>query len=304
MAENRQNGHDKEDVTPAESERRGRAWVKRPLLWAGTLATAVVTAVAITLANHFAGNAISGVSPSRVPSGSSRVPYGPYIAVRHEAGFSGGCGSWIVNKPPQDVSPPPSNADWERWVSQNHAIDASPWFTGSSENPSSIGASNLDVTIQGRTATPVILTGIQFIAIRRSSGIIHGGVITNPCGGPMEARYIEVNLDKNPIEIVASHRDPFPALPGEPWLAKPIRFPYYVTATNGEEFKIITYGHHYVIWYAKLFWSVDGRNGDSIISDAGKPFETAPVDQVKKAYRYDGHQWVPCANPHNVSCAA
>jgi hypothetical protein len=45
---------------------------------------------------------------------------------------------------------------------------------------------------------------------------------------------------------LASHRDPFPPLPGQPWLAKPIRFPYYVTDKSGEEFKIITYGHHYV----------------------------------------------------------
>src|SRR6266702_3816930 len=42
------------------------------------------------------------------------------VSVRHEAGHSGGCGSWIVNKRSGDLTPPPSvdqdPSAWERWV--------------------------------------------------------------------------------------------------------------------------------------------------------------------------------------------
>lgn len=300
MAEDPQAGHGVEDTASAKAEPHSRTWVKRPLVWIGTLATAVVSAVAITLVTHFTSNVVSGGDNSQVPSGSSQVSYRPYVAVRHEAGFSAGCGSWIVAKPPQDVTPPPSSYDsgqWDKWIAQNKAIDATPWPTSNTT-----GATNLDVTIQGRTATPVILTGIQFIALHRKPGTIQGGVITNACGGPIEARYMEVNLDDNPIKIVASHRDPFPPPPGERWLAKPVRFPYYVTDTNGEVFKIIAYGHSDVVWYAKLFWSVDGKNGESVIDDGGKPFQTAPLVHAKAAYGYDGNQWRVCPGGPAVDC--
>jgi hypothetical protein len=305
MADDRQTGRHGPDTAPAEVDERGRTWVKRPLVWLGTLATAVVTAVTITVANHFAGNAVSGGNNAHASSANSKAAYAPYVAVRHEAGFSGGCGSWIVAKPPQAISPPPSNYDlthMEKWIWQNNAIDASSWAMKYPARYGSVGATNLDVTVQGRNATPVILTGIQFIALRRNPGMIHGGVITNPCGGPMEARYVVANLDNNPIEIVASRRDPFPPRSGEPWLAKPVRFPYYVTDTNGEVFKIIAYAHSDIVWYAKLFWSVEGKNGESIINDGGKPFQTAPLARAKAAYGYNGHQWYVCPSGAQLTC--
>jgi len=117
----------------------------------------------------------------------------------------------------------------------------------------------------------------------------------------MEARYIVVNLDSNPIKVIASHRDSFPAPSGEPWLTKPIRFPYYVTDTNGEVFKIIAYAHSDITWYAKLSWSVNGKNGESTINDDGKPFQTAPLLRAKVVYGYDGHRWYVC--PGGVAVA-
>jgi hypothetical protein len=223
----------------------------------------------------------------------------PYVAVRREAGFSGGCGSWIVAKPPQDVSPPPSNSGgWETWVSQNNAIDASYFGTPTQGG----GATNLDVTIQGRTSTPVILTGIQFIVVHRQSGVIQGGAITNGCAGAMEARYIEVDLDSNPAKIVASLPDPFPPPSNEPWEGTPVRFPYYVTDTNGEVFKIIAYTGSDSTWYAKLFWSVDGRNGESLIEDNGKPFQTAAFNRAADIYGYNRNQWYICPKTSALRC--
>jgi hypothetical protein len=309
MTKGQHTGRRPKDDGDVQDKASRRSWVRQPLVWLGTLVTAVVTAVSITVVNNVVGKSVPGgnaTSASNSSGGSSAghaTAYGPYIAVRHEAGFSGGCGSWIVTKPPQGVSPPPANADWETWVSQNNAIDASLGGIPNSGRPGSAGASNIDVTIQGRTAIPVILTGIQFVAVERSSKAIQGGVVTRACGGPMEARYIVANLDANPVKIVASHRDPFPPPSGERWLAKPIRFPYSVTDTNGEVFKIIAYGHSYTVWYARLFWSVNGKNGESIINDNGRPFRTAPVLQARDGYNYIGHHWYVCASVAQPMCA-
>lgn len=315
----------------SEHEARSRSWVKRPLVWIGTFATAVVTGVAVAVAINVANNVVPVGSKPQLPGGfripttltpqapgelrvhaakprsrtaSRSVQYAPYVAIRREAGFAGGCGSWIVTKPPQQISRPPSNdGGWEKWISQNSAIDASPWIMAKPTQLNSFGSTVLDVTIQGRSATPVVLTGMEFVALRRTEGPVRGGVVTNSCGGPMDGRLVEVDLDGHPIKIVASHPDPFPALPGEPWLAKPIRFPYSVTDTNGEVFKIIAYGRTDCVWYATLFWSVDGENGESIINDNGKPFETAPATRATMAYSYKNHKWHICRSPARLKCA-
>jgi hypothetical protein len=240
-------------------------------------------------------------SKARPPSPPSPV----FVAVRREAGFSGGCGSWIVTKPPGAVSPPPLYDDsWENWVAKNGAIDASQWAPqNSGDFSNSIGATNLDVTIQGRTATPVVLTGIEFFAVHRNVARITGGVVTNSCGGPMDARYMEVDLDTTPIKIVDSLPDQLPRAPGEPaWLTEPVEFPYDVTDTQGEVFKIIAYTRNDCAWYAKLFWSVDGQSGESAIGDSSNPFKTAAASHATVTYGYDGKRWYICPAGSEFNC--
>lgn len=104
-----------------------------------------------------------------------------------------------------------------------------------------------------------------------------------------------VDLDSRPASIVTSVRDPFPPPPSEPWQGTPVTFPYYVTDTNGEVFKIIAYTTGDVTWYAELFWSVDGKNGQSIISNGTQPFETAVQGRAADVYGYNGHGWYICS---------
>jgi hypothetical protein len=270
--------------------------------WIGgscALAAAIIVPVLTTMLQSSGTTVLQftpGASPvSPVPSVSSTVPDGPQIAVRREAGFSTGCGSWIVTKPPQEVSPvPPNDAGWEQWIATNNAIDAS-GYDGTA-------SSNLDVTIQGRSSAQIILTGMQFVVVRRQSAIIQGGSVTNQCGGPMEARYITVNLDSKPPRIVGSFPNRFPTQ-GEPWQATPIKFPYYVTDTSSEFFKIIASTRGDVTWYAILFWSVDGKNGESIISNGTKPFETAVVNRAAAVYGWNGHDWYVCPKGDTSKCA-
>ena len=281
--------------------RRTRKSVTVRAAWIGggcVVAAAIITAVLPTMLHDSSSgpssSAASSVSP--VPSATSTVSDGPLVAVRREAGVSGGCGSWIVPKAPQDVSSVGSSTDWEAWVAQNQAIDATRAAFWSHANTGQNDAvTNLDVTVQGRSSVQIILTGIQFVVVRRGSAPIKGGLVTRACGGPMEARYMVVDLDSRPAQIITSVPDPFPPPPGEPWQGTPVRFPYYVTNTNGEVFKIIAYTHSDVTWYAELFWSVDGKNGQSIISDGSKPFETAVSSRAAAVYGYNGHGWYVCS---------
>jgi hypothetical protein len=273
-------------------------WSKSKKWAVGIIATALAGALATILVNvfHDIGHAASHLLPN-----TSGSPTPVFVAVRREAGFSGGCGTWIVTKPVNELTPPSAGGASDQWVEQSGAIDASHYGFGTGQQ--SDGASNIDVTIQGRTATPVILTGIQFVPVRRSTQKIHGGAITVACGGPMEASGFEVDLSDNPIKIVSSFSYMVPKLPaGQPqWLLTPLRFPYKVTNTDGEVFKIIAYTRSYCAWYAILYWSVDGGNGQSIINDSGKPFQTAPANLASVNYGNKNHQWYTC-KPNSSDC--
>lgn len=72
MTQTGQSGQNADDAAPAGTDDHYQPWFKRPLLWIGTLATAVVTGVAITLASSFASNTVSGdnhtLAPTRLPA--------------------------------------------------------------------------------------------------------------------------------------------------------------------------------------------------------------------------------------------
>jgi hypothetical protein len=269
------------------------AWIGGGCAVAAAIITVVLPNALRAGSNGPEPSAASPVSP--VPSVTSAVSDGPQVAVRREPGVSEGCGSWIVPRAPQDVSTL-DNSDLEAWVTKNQAIDATNAHFGIPGNPAqNIAVTDLDVTVQGRSSTQVILTGMQFVIVRRGTATIKGGIVTIACGGPIDARYVVVNLDSSPASIVASARDPFSAPSGEPWQATPIRFPYSVTNTNGEVFKILAYTKADVTWYAELFWSVDGKNGKSIIADSSKPFETAAWGRAAAVYGHNGHGWYVCS---------
>jgi hypothetical protein len=279
------------------------AWIAGGCAVAGAMITAVLPLIH---GNGNGSNASEAPSIPAVPAVSSSVAGGPFVAVRREAGVSGGCGTWIVPKAPQDVSPLPTDGNWEVWAAENHAIDATNSHLSPSEgNPAqNVAVTDLDVTIQGRSSAQIVLTGIQFVIVHRGSTPIHGGVVARACGGPIAARYMVVDLDNSPANIVASARDSFPAPSDEPWQGTPVTFPYYVTDTNGEVFKIIAYTHSDVTWYAELFWSVDGKNGQSIISDDGKSFETAVWGRAAAVYGYKGNNWYVCSSSVSATTVA
>jgi len=218
------------------------------------------------------------------------------VSVRHLPGQSDGCGYWLVDKPLQELTPMVDTGDsLENWVHDNDVAD-----TYDTE---------LVVTVQGQTSRPVVLTDLQFIVVHRNYGAIPGALIGNICGGPIPGRYIEVDLSKQPVRIVASRPDQMPG-PNEPaWDLKPVIFPYTVSATDTEVFMIHADANQCDCeWYAKLYWSTDGKNGESIINDQGRPFRTVPYERVKGMYTYDpaSKRWSrapnSCSQPVEFKC--
>lgn len=258
------------------------------------MVAALTSALAAQLTGLLTG-AESAVSRElKPPVHVAATPPPVSIASRHEVGIGDGCGSWILPRTPQDLGPPPSREDteaWGRWLEQNDAID-------SSDRASPTGATAVDVTVLGRENAPVILTGLEFVVTRRSTTPIQGGLMSSPCGGPVDARLVYVDLDRTPARIVDSQPlDRSLVGPGTPaWQTRPVRFPYSVTDSSGEFFRIIASGMCDCTWYARLLWSAAGRNGETIIDDGGAPFRTAPGSLAKADYGFDPNQnrWFAC----------
>jgi hypothetical protein len=213
--------------------------------------------------------------------------------VRRLSGLLGdGTGSWIVTKPLNDLAPlPQDETGVEQWVSQNNAIDAQTLGDGSA-------ITNLEVTIQGPSSTQITLTGIDFVVVRRRTGIIQGGLVQNSGAGPTMFRYIDVDLDGKPPKMIDSFPNYFARTSID---GKAIKFPYLVSEISSEVFDIIAHTHGDVTWYAELLWSVNGRNGESIINNSGKYFETAVAPRATVQYAFHGGSWQACAKG-DISC--
>ena len=282
-------------------------WWKRRVTWIPGVLSAALAALVGAWFVWFAGpppasSSASSSNNSTAPSGSPApsvtpaVPDAPTVAVRRLSGLLGdGTGFWIVTKPPQDLPPlPEDETGVEQWVSETDAIDS--YAAGSA------ALTNLQVTIQGRSSAQIILTGIDFVVVRRRTGTIQGGLVADGAAGPTDFRYIEVNLDSKPPKIIASYPNYLAGSSDPPWERTPVRFPYFVTDTSSEVFNIVAYTHNDVTWYAELLWSVNGRNGESIINDDGKPFETAAGSLASAEYGFNGHSWQACRKG-DMSCA-
>ena len=273
-------------------------WWKRRTTWIGTVLTAALATLVSTWLVFLAGPRASSSAPSASPvsSATSTVSDAPVITVRRLSGLLGdGTGFWIVTKAPSDLPQLPADETGvEQWVSETGAIDS--YAVGSA------ALTNLQVTIQSSSSTQTILTGIDFVVVRRRTGTIQGGLVADGAAGPTDFRYIEVNLDSKPPKIIASYPNYLAGSSDPPWERTPVRFPYFVTDTSSEILNIVAYTHSDVTWYAELLWSVNGKNGDSIINDDGKSFETAAGSLASAVYGFNGHSWQVC-HKDDMSCA-
>ncbi|GAA1600853.1 hypothetical protein GCM10009764_25940 [Nocardia ninae] len=188
------------------------------------------------------------------------------------------------------LGPPPDNEKaWPEWIRAHHGIE-----TGSPD-ANGVVSSQLLVTISGREARPVTLTGLRVEAVNRKAGGIVGTFVRAQCGGPVEGRYVEVNLDTVPPSTIDNS-----AKAVNISALKPMTFPYRVTDTDTDTFYIITNTANYVEWRLHVEWSDGIDSGDTVIDDNGAPFSTSRAAAGTKYFNpsLSGPGWTPCLAEH------
>jgi len=180
-----------------------------------------------------------------------------------------GCPSWVIDKDPEQVPPPPlDDLRIEAWESRQAATPAR--------------AMQVDLVVQGTGAKSVVLQGldVDVVAARpRSPGALYQSA---GCGGAVARRYFDVNLERAEVRATAMNR------------GEEIDFPFTVNAREVESFVVFATARRCDCrWRLQLRWSSGTRSGVEVIDDGGKPFHTIGPDG-RNVYEYHERrdEWV------------
>ncbi|WP_164873570.1 helix-turn-helix domain-containing protein [Streptomyces sp. S063] len=195
------------------------------------------------------------------PSGSSKAPAAgrvPFTWTGDAHIWKNGCDhSYLLDRAPAAVPPPPVQADAASWAGALGAVHA--------------GETGVRITLQGRDERAVVLESLRIRVVERRSPA-EGRVyrMSSGCGGSLTPRMFDVDLDASrPVARPVAGNDS-----GDPIEA--VAFPYRVSVTDPEVFLITgrTVGCD-CSWVAELAWSSGGRSGTVRIDDGGRPFRTS-----------------------------
>jgi hypothetical protein len=271
-----------EAAAPDVSAPAARPPVRRP--WYRHRRIAVTTAVAGTLlATLGTLGGLSALSGDRSPPKSSPAlsptpaekPPAPITWTANSQAWQLGCGhDYVIAKSPKQVPPPPAAQDAGPWAATQHAVHG--------------GDTNVEISVQGRTSTAVVLEALRVRVVGRSDpaeGTAYS--MDQGCGGSITPRSFSVDLDKDrPIARSAAGSDEGTPIPA-------VRFPYRVSAEDPE---VLLVTARTVAcdcrWYLELDWSSQGRTGTVRIDDAGRPFRTSGIKGLPR-YWYEAREWVP-----------
>ncbi|MFD4359470.1 helix-turn-helix domain-containing protein [Streptomyces anulatus] len=217
------------------------------------------------------------------PSGGSPGPAAgraPFTWTADDHVWKNGCDhSYVIDRAPTAVPPPPVEADAESWAGALGAVHA--------------GEAGVRVTLQGRDERAVVLEALRIRVVERRSPA-QGRVyrMSSGCGGSLTPRMFDVDLDvPRPVARSVAGNDS-----GEPIEA--VAFPYSVSVTDPEVLLITgrTVGCD-CDWFAELTWSSGGRSGTVRVDDGGRPFRTSGV-RGRPVLDYDtgSGRWVSVAD--------
>ncbi|MEU1256541.1 helix-turn-helix transcriptional regulator [Streptomyces chartreusis] len=191
--------------------------------------------------------------------------------------WQAGCGhDYVIDKPPQQVPPPPNPQDAATWAATMGAVHGKQTL--------------VRITVQGKSSTAVVLEALRVRVVGRSAPMAGTNyAMDNGCGGALTPRYFDVGLDKDrPVARPADGNDSGVTIPA-------MRLPYRVSAEDPE---VLLIDARTVAcdcsWYLELDWSSQGRTGTVRVDDHGRPFRTT-ANKGLKNYAYDtsARAWVP-----------
>ncbi|MEU5393744.1 helix-turn-helix domain-containing protein [Streptomyces tibetensis] len=177
---------------------------------------------------------------------------------------------YLVNLPPGQVKPPPSEPGAPGWVAAMGAVPSGEQF--------------LKLTVQGTGKETVVVKGLTVrMAGKRAPLAWNDYAMGYPgvgCGGGVPTRFFTIALDATRPGVLpdAGHAD----------------FPFKVSESDPEMYYIRADASAYdVSWYLELTWSSGGRTGKLTVDDHGRPFRTSG-NNGRPAYEFPlgGEKWV------------
>ncbi|CQR62603.1 hypothetical protein [Streptomyces leeuwenhoekii] len=177
---------------------------------------------------------------------------------------------YLVNRPPQEVSPPPVEQDAPAWVAKYGAVSSGRQF--------------VTLTVQGTGEETVVVKSLKVrTAGKRAPLAWNDYVMGYPdvgCGGGVPERFFTVALDAVRPAVVPQ--------------AGGADFPFKVSESDPEVYHVLADASAYdVRWYLELEWSSGSRHGTLRIDDEGRPFRTSG-NNGRPAYEFPlgGEKWV------------
>mgnify|MGYP001180659969 CR=1 FL=1 len=181
---------------------------------------------------------------------------------------------YLIDKPPEQVPPPPVEADARAWATAQNAVHG--------------GTTNVEVTVTGVGDAPVVLRALHIRVARRAAPLPWSSyAMDNGCGGALTPASFRVDLDQpRPVARPEAGNDQ-----GEP--IPPVTLPQRVTADEPVVLLLRAATEECACsWYAELEWAAGDRSGTVRIDDAGAPFRTSgTAGRPEYGYRYDEQTW-------------
>ncbi|MFG3718625.1 helix-turn-helix domain-containing protein [Streptomyces massasporeus] len=216
-------------------------------------------------------------SPRTTPptGGSATAP--PLTWSANSQAWELGCAhDYVIARPPGQVAPPPVPQDAGVWAASQNAVHG--------------GETLVELTVQGRTDTAVVLEALRVRVVGRTAPAQGNAyAMDRGCGGSITPRSFDVNLDKDrPIARAVAGSDAGTPIPA-------VRMPYRVSARDPEVLLVNarTQGCD-CRWYLELDWSSQGRTGTVRIDDKGRPFRTSGIKGLPRyVFETSARAWVP-----------
>ncbi|MQS99822.1 transcriptional regulator [Streptomyces jumonjinensis] len=184
--------------------------------------------------------------------------------------------TYLVDRPPGDVPPPPAEADARPWAGALRAVHG--------------GDTVVRLTVQGRDERAVVLQALRVrVAAKRAPLQRNAYRMSLGCGGAITPRVFDVDLDRpRPTVRSVAGSDAGVEIPA-------VALPYRVSVRDPEV--LLVTGRTTECdcdWYLELDWSSGDRSGTVRIDDGGRPFRTSGV-RDRPAYEYDtiAGRWIP-----------
>lgn len=223
----------------------------------------VVLALAAALLGHPTRTASApDPAPASTAPGRTAAPL-PFTWSIDSQLWEGGCGhTYLVDRAPRAVAPPPVAADSGAWAGTHGAVHG--------------GEALVRITVQGRSPSDaVVLHALHVRVVDRATPLPWNAYrMDNGCGGAVTPRHFAVDLDRP--RPLARPVDGLDASGAEVRKIPAVSFPYKVTSFDPEELLVSARAAGCDCrWYLELEWSAGGRTGTVLITDGGKPFRTS-----------------------------